>query len=58
MRFKTNKIHKIKVVDYKPHYACNRAIGKLCIEQLRYKTNLKGRKLTCKNCLRYHKFKR
>lgn len=58
VKFKTKKIHKAKFYDGKIYYACKRAVGPLTKQQLKVKTNFYGRKITCENCRRFHKYKK
>jgi len=53
------KRHKAKLTPKGIYYACNTALGKLSEEQIEKRTNIKhGTKITCKNCLKHHKYKR
>jgi hypothetical protein len=52
--FKSKIVHKIKWIDGKPYYKCNRAVGVLSGQQIILKTSHFHKKgVTCKNCLKW-----
>ena len=47
------KIHKIVWRERKPYYRCNRAVGVLSGQQIIFRTNSSGKRVTCKNCKKW-----